>query len=143
MQSAKTLKVLLFLVLPVLASAFALAAVEDEIRLRTAPVGEVCLVGDECAQGIAVASSGEARDPQTIYQTFCFACHGTGANNSPMLGNAEHWAPRVEQGIEVLYQHAIEGFNNGLMPPKGLCMDCSNEEIHATVDYILAETLPQ
>lgn len=122
-----------------LASGLAAAAVEDDIRARLAPVGELCLIGDQCAAGLAMAStaSGEPRDPEAIYQTFCFACHGTGANNSPVLGNVEMWAPRLEQGIDVLYQHAIEGFNNNLMPPKGLCMDCSEEEIRATVDYMV------
>jgi cytochrome c5 len=37
----------------------------------------------------------------------------------------------------VLYESAINGFNNGAMPPKGLCMDCTNEEIQATVDHIV------
>lgn len=144
MQSIKTLKILLFSTLAVLGSAFAMAAVEDEIRLRTQPVGEVCLLGEECAASLALASStGEPRTPETIFQTFCFACHGTGVNNAPMLGNAEHWAPRIEQGMDILYQHAIEGYKEGLMPPKGLCMDCSNEEIQATVDYMVAEAQPQ
>ena len=114
----------------------ALAAVQDDIRARLQPVGEVCITGEDCAAGLQVASAGpgEARDPMTIYQTYCFACHGTGANNSPVLGNAEQWAPRLEQDIEVLYQHAIEGFNNNAMPPRGLCVNCSDEEIMATVD---------
>lgn len=118
------------------------AAVEDDIRARLAPVGEVCLVGEQCAAGLAMASStasGEPRDPETIFQSFCFACHGTGANNAPVLGNEEMWAPRLEQGTDVLYQHAIEGFNNNVMPPKGLCMDCSEDEIRATVDYMVEE----
>lgn len=123
----------------VLLSALAGAAVQDEIRERLQPVGEVCVTGEDCAAGVQVASAGpgEARDPMTVYQTYCFACHGTGANMAPVLGNAEQWAPRIEQGIEVLYQHAIEGFNNNAMPPMGLCVNCSQDEIRATVDYMV------
>lgn len=122
-----------------LAASLGYAAVEDEIRARLQPAGEVCVMGTECAQNLALAAgpAGAAKDPETVYQTFCFACHGTGANNSPVLGNAEQWAPRVEKGVDALYESAVNGFNNGLMPAKGLCMDCTEEEIHATVDYML------
>lgn len=128
--------------LTLLTAGYTAAAVEDEIRARIQPYGQVCEIGEECAAGISLAGAGggEARDPATIYQTYCFVCHGTGANNAPVLGNAEQWGPRVAKGIDVLYESAINGFNNGLMPPKGLCMDCSNEEIQATVDHIVAES---
>ena len=114
-----------------------------KIERRIAPVGEVCMLGDPCAGGAgsaaggAMASAGGAQDPQQIYQTYCFACHGTGANNSPVLGDQEAWAPRVEKGVDVLYQNAINGFNNGVMPAKGLCMSCSDADVQATVDYML------
>jgi cytochrome c5 len=42
---------------------------------------------------------------------------------------------RLDKGIETLYTHAIEGFNG--MPPMGLCATCSEDEMHAAVDYIL------
>ena len=122
-----------------LGTSLAFSAVKDEIRERLQPAGEVCVLGTECAQGLSLAggAGGAAQDPETVYQTYCFACHGTGANNAPVLGNAEHWEPRLAQGIDTLYEHSIMGFNNGLMPPKGLCMDCSDDEVRATVDYML------
>jgi cytochrome c5 len=37
-----------------------------------------------------------------------------------------------------LHKHAIEGFNDiGMMPAKGLCMSCSDDEVMAAVDYML------
>ena len=131
------------LVLLTLSAGYVSAAVEDEIRARIQPHGQVCVMGEACAAGISVgaaAGGGAAKDPATVYQTFCFACHGTGVNNAPLMGNAEQWAPRVAKGIDVLYESAINGFNNNAMPAKGLCMDCTNEEIQATVDHILAES---
>lgn len=122
-----------------LSAAFVSAAVEDEIRARIQPHGEVCVIGDPCAAGLSLGSAGGApKDPATVYQTYCNACHGTGANNAPVMGNVEQWAPRIAKGIDVLYESAIKGFNNGLMPPKGLCADCSDDEVKATVDHILA-----
>jgi cytochrome c5 len=116
-----------------------LAAEEDRIRERIKPAGEVCVMGTACAATMAVASTtpGAAKDPATVYQNSCFACHATGANNAPIKGNAEHWTPRLAKGLDVLYQSAVNGFNNGVMPPKGLCMDCTNEELQATVDFML------
>ena len=54
------------------------------------------------------------------------------------MGNTEAWQPRIEKGIDTLYQNAINGFNNNAMPAKGLCMDCSDDALRATVDYILS-----
>lgn len=132
-------KVIMLALGGLLGTSLAVAAVKDEIRARLQPAGEVCVMGTECAQNLALAAgpAGAARDPETVYQTYCFACHGTGANNSPVLGNAEQWAPRLEKGRDALYESAINGFNNGMMPAKGLCMNCSDEELHATVDYML------
>lgn len=109
---------------------------EQAIVDRVAPVGTTCMVGDPCA-GEATASSGAtaARTPEDIYNSNCMACHMTGASDAPILGNAEQWAPRIAQGTETLYLHAIEGLN--AMPAKGLCLSCSDEEIHAVVDYMV------
>lgn len=112
---------------------------EEQIRERLEPAGELCLMGEECAAGMATAGGGEDMTPEEIYQTYCFACHGTGANNSPVLGDAEAWEPRIEKGVDVLYQNAIEGFNNNAMPAMGLCTECSEDDIRATVDYMLDE----
>jgi cytochrome c5 len=100
------------------------------------------VMGEACAAGLSAgaAAGGGANDPETVYQTFCMACHTTGANNAPVLGNKEAWAPRIAKGVDVLYESAINGFNNGLMPPKGLCMACSDDEVKATVDHILAQS---
>jgi cytochrome c5 len=137
-KSAKAL-LGLFGLLATLVAGVGLAAVEDEIRACLQPHGEVCVIGDPCAAGLAIATagSGEPKDPEQVYQTYCFACHGSGANNAPVFGNVEAWAPRIAKGIEVLYESGINGFNGAAMPAKGLCMDCSNEDIQATVDYIV------
>lgn len=139
--SAKTAGKFLLVLLAVSAT-LSNAAVEDEIRARIQPAGEVCVVGDPCAAGLSVGggAAGAAKDPETVYNTFCMACHATGANNAPKLGDVAAWAPRIEKGIDVLYQSAIAGFNNGVMPPKGLCMDCSEDEIKATVDHIVSQS---
>ncbi|KKE81035.1 c-type cytochrome, partial [Pseudoalteromonas luteoviolacea] len=73
------------------------------------------------------------RSGEQIYQASCFACHGTGALGAPKT--ADEWATRLTKGADVLLDHAINGFN--AMPPKGTCMDCSDEEIQAAIDFML------
>ncbi|WP_303290249.1 cytochrome c5 family protein [Marinobacter sp. SS5-14b] len=121
-----------------LAAGTALASVEDEIRARIQPIGEVCLQGEECGEAAAApaasASSG-ARSGSEVYDSACMACHTTGAAGAPMIGNAGAWAPRIEQGMDTLISHAINGFN--AMPPKGGCGSCSDEEITAAVEHMV------
>ncbi|OEF23440.1 c-type cytochrome [Vibrio rumoiensis] len=104
------------------------AAIAERIK----PVGDVYLAGSE---PVAAAPSGP-RDGATVYGTFCIACHGTGVSGAPKKDNAADWAPRVAQGEATLIKHAIEGFN--AMPPKGTCMDCSDDEIKAAIEFMAA-----
>lgn len=107
----------------------------ESVSDRVKPVGELCMSGEPCAAA-AVVSGGEARDGETVYNTKCMACHATGAAGAPKLGDAADWAARsAERGIDGLYTSAISGFQG--MPAKGLCMDCSDDELKAAVDYIL------
>lgn len=128
---------LLAAVFVVLLSAFAGAqTLEDEIRERLTPSGSVCVFGDECAAGLAVAGGASGpRDGDTVYNTFCMACHATGVSEAPILGNAEQWAARVAKGADALYTSAINGL--GVMPARGTCVDCSDDEMRAAVDYML------
>lgn len=113
--------------------------VTKEIENRLAPVGEVCMAGDDCAAApVASASSGEPRSGEEIYGSACSTCHDAGVSGAPMLGSVDDWASRIEKGSETLYDHAINGFN--AMPAMGLCSDCSDEEIQATVDYMVEES---
>ncbi|MBK1851150.1 cytochrome c5 family protein [Marinobacter sp. 1-4A] len=117
-----------------------MASVDDEIRARIQPVGEVCLQGEECGEAAAAtetASSGP-RSGSEVYDAVCMACHTTGAAGAPVIGNASDWAPRIDQGMETLINHAINGFN--AMPAKGGCASCPDEEIQAAVEHIVAES---
>lgn len=132
---------ILFLFSALLAGkSFAISAdKEAEIKERIKPVGTVCIEGDESCAGVAaVATSAEPRSGETIFGASCTACHSTGAAGAPKLGDKAAWAPRIAQGKPALYDHALNGFNG--MPAKGLCMDCSDDEIKATVDYILSKS---
>tara|TARA_Y100001936_G_scaffold34608_1_gene32702 strand:+ start:1395 stop:1928 length:534 start_codon:yes stop_codon:yes gene_type:complete len=74
---------------------------------------------------------------EDIYSSSCSACHASGAAGAPKLGDKEAWAPRVEDGIEILYSSAIKGKN--AMPPKGGNTSLSNEDVKAVVDYMVSK----
>lgn len=74
-----------------------------------------------------------------VYDAACFICHASGVAGAPKFGDAANWAPRVEKGMETLYEHSIKGFmgENGLMPPKGGRPDFSDDDVKAAVDYMV------
>ena len=109
-----------------------------DIEGRIAPVGEVCMQGDaECGGTAAVASSGP-RSGEDVYNAACMACHTTGAGGAPVLGDVAAWADRIAKGTEVLYASGVDGVPGTGMIAKGGCMNCSDEEIHAAVDFMVA-----
>jgi len=109
-----------------------------DIEARIAPVGEVCMQGDNSCVGAAVAASSGPRSGEDVYNSACMACHTTGAGGAPMLGDATAWADRIAKGNDVLYASGVNGVPGTGMIAKGGCMQCSDEEIHAAVDYMVA-----
>lgn len=135
-KSSKIAKLTLCAV-AVFTSALAFAAVKDDINARLSPVGDLCMAGQDCAAAPVVVASGP-RSGSDVYGASCIACHGSGAAGAPKLGDIPAWVPRIGQGIDTLYTHAIQGFKG--MPAKGLCMNCSDDEIKATVDYMVSQS---
>ena len=96
------------------------------------------------AAALAAASSQQAYggtlDGGVIFQNLCGACHTSGVGNAPTL-TAAGMGARATKGTETLYKHAIEGFtgpDGGVMPPKGGNPGLTEAQIHATVDWMLA-----
>jgi cytochrome c5 len=101
----------------------------ENLKARIAPVGSVYLAG-------AATEAAKPAGPRTgdqVYNTTCIACHGSGALGAPKKGTAD-WKPRLEQGLEVLHKHALEGIRS--MPPRGTCADCSDDEILAAIKFM-------
>ena len=109
-----------------------------EIEQRIQPVGEVCMQGDSSCGGAAVAASSGPRSGEDVYNSACMACHSTGAGGAPKLGDATAWADRIAKGTDTLYSSGVNGVPGTGMIAKGGCMNCSDEEIHGAVDYIVA-----
>ena len=109
------------------------AAIEERIK----PVGESCMVGDSsCAVAAAAADAGP-RSGEDVYNAACMACHTTGAAGAPKLGDVAGWVDRLAKGMDVLYDSGVNGLAGTGMIAKGGCMNCSDDEVKAAVDYMV------
>lgn len=75
---------------------------------------------------------------EKTYGRFCFSCHAAGVAGAPKLGATEDWAPRVAKGLDMLVASTIEGIAPG-MPARGLCMNCSDDDLRNTVAWMIAQ----
>jgi cytochrome c5 len=123
----------------VLAEPLRLASVQKNI----APFAQVAIAGkDNSALAASSSPSGAApaaNVPSTGEQAFtqvCSACHSTGVNGAPKMGDHAAWGPRIAQGKETLYKDAITGKGN--MPPKG-GTTWPDATIRMTVDYMVSQ----
>lgn len=76
-----------------------------------------------------------------IWADTCQNCHGgnklTGA---PKITSQDAWAPRIAQGMKVLFTHALEGFigpTYSQMPARGGNPDLSDAEVRAAVAFMV------
>lgn len=89
----------------------------------------------------AACASSFAADGEKTFKGTCAMCHATGAGGAPVLGNKADWAPRIAQGKDTLYKHAVGGFTGkkGMMPPKGANASLSDADVKAAVDYMVSK----
>lgn len=125
------------------------AEYQEAIAERIRPFGDVYMPGEEGASAAPVAKAMSEPEPVAaalsgpqVYNNACLACHGAGIGGAPVLGDAEAWAARIAQGMDVLKEHAIKGYQGsaGYMPAKGGRTDLSDEEVANAVEYMVSES---
>lgn len=97
--------------------------------------------GDPEPVGNAGTEAAKPRPPAAIYGRYCVNCHGRGVSGAPRVGPEFrlHWSEEVEEeGFEHLVRAAIEGEMG--MPARGGCADCTDQELEATVIYMLKQS---
>ena len=97
------------------------------------------------AQAAADAAKGQVAyggslDGATIYGALCTGCHTGGVAGAPKLEKAA-WGARIAQGADTLHSHAINGYTGpaGMMPARGGNPALSDEQVKATVDWMLTQ----
>jgi cytochrome c5 len=113
------------------------------VQKNIAPFAQVAVAGKDnsalaalssptgAAPAVSVPTSGEQAFTQV-----CSACHATGVNGAPKIGDHAAWGPRLAQGKETLYKDAIAG--KGSMPPKG-GTTWPDATIRMAVDYMISQ----
>jgi cytochrome c5 len=74
---------------------------------------------------------------EQVYNTLCFTCHVAGVAGAPKLGDKEAWAPRIAQGMDILFSHSLNGFN--AMPPKGGNISLPDEDVKSAVAFMVSK----
>ena len=111
----------------------------DDIAERIKRVGDVCLEGADCVS-VAVSSTALVAGGANVESNFnksCATCHNTGVAGAPKYADSAAWAPRIEKGMDTLYANTINGLPPA-MPQKGMCFSCSDDDLRALVDYMVA-----
>jgi cytochrome c5 len=119
---------------------------DQQLAERLAPAAKVAVAGqDNSALNAAGAAAAAPAAPaavltgEQVYNSTCIACHGAGVAGAPKFADRSAWAPRAVQGLAVLHQHALAGFQgkSGVMPPKGGRADLADKSITNAVDYMV------
>ena len=121
------------------------------VEKMTEPMGEVSVAGEDTAAPAEAVTTAEAPVAgsgdvgKQVYDGLCVSCHGLGESMAamiPQMGDKSAWSPRIAQGIDTLYKHAIEGFTGSggmMMPPRGGGSN-TDDEVKAAVDYIVSNS---
>ena len=91
----------------------------------------------------APAPAAENELGKSVFGKTCAMCHAAGVAGAPKPGDKADWGPRIAQGKDTLYKHAIDGFTGakGMMPAKGGAANLSDAEVKAAVDYMADKSL--
>jgi cytochrome c5 len=85
----------------------------------------------------SAAGGGDLVLGEKVFGTTCVTCHGAGVLGAPKVGDKTAWGPRVAQGKDTLYTHALNGFK--MMPARGGNAALKDEEVKAAIDYMVSK----
>ena len=108
--------------------------VDNTVLERIKPVGEVRIDTVTQVASVEIVETAE-RSGEEIYNSKCAGCHTSGVMGAPKFASLADWSSRIDLGLDKLTASAIAG--KGGMPARGTCMDCSDNEIKVTVQYML------
>ncbi len=79
---------------------------------------------------------------KSVYNKTCALCHAAGVAGAPKPGDKGDWGPRIAQGNDVLYKHAIEGYTGakGQMPARGGAASLSDDDVKSAVDFMVTQS---
>lgn len=105
----------------------------------TGAASQAAATAAAAAKAASQVAYGGTLDGSVIYGQLCTGCHTSGAGGAPTM-TAAGMGARASKGKDTLYKHAIEGFTGtaGVMPAKGGNPALTDEQVKATVDWMMA-----
>ena len=85
--------------------------------------------------GAADAAQRNERQGKEVVDAVCGACHVSGKDGAPRIGDATAWASRAAQGLTALTDHAIKGIRK--MPAHGGNRGVSDVELERAIVYMV------
>ena len=86
----------------------------------------------------AAGVQNEPRSGEAVVDAACIACHGSGANGAPKIGDKKAWSQRAAQGLTSLSRSAINGIRK--MPPHGGNSGVTDFEIERAITYMVNQS---
>jgi len=80
-------------------------------------------------------AQGSDRSGKEVVDAVCAACHVSGANGAPRIGDKKAWARRAARGLTGLSRNALEGIRK--MPPHGGNGGLSDIEVERAITYMI------
>ncbi|MCL5272801.1 MAG: c-type cytochrome [Gammaproteobacteria bacterium] len=128
---------------------FSLFALDDidrqQIQQRIQPIGKVRIQEDEHGasntngQDKAADEVKKMEPGQAIYEQYCIVCHRDGLAGAPKFHDSNDWRSRLSgRTIDELLASSIKGLN--AMPAKGTCVECTEDDLKAAIQYMLPKS---
>ena len=94
------------------------------------------------ASAAAPAAAPVNESGKKTFGATCSMCHAAGVGGAPKPGDKADWAPRIAQGMDMLYKHAMDGFTGakGMMPPRGGNPKLTDDEMKAAVNFMVDQS---
>lgn len=97
----------------------------------------VIILAALCLIGLQAKLIAESRTGEQIYTAHCATCHSIGVANAPKLNDRAAWEARGKS-MDEFVASSKKGLN--AMPPNGTCMDCTDQELKDSIQYMMGKT---
>jgi cytochrome c5 len=84
------------------------------------------------------AAQGTERSGKDVVAASCIACHGSGANGAPKIGDKKAWDQRAAKGLTGLTANALKGIRQ--MPSHGGNTNLTDTEIERAITYMVNQS---
>ena len=112
-----------------------------EARVRRSATYAAMSLGLALVMGIAPGTGSAQnvdRSGKEVVDAVCIACHGTGANGAPKIGDKKAWSTLASRGLSGLSTSALKGVRK--MPPHGGNPTLTDTEVQRAITYMVNQS---